>query len=70
MMRIVTFKIDESLLEKLDKLCLKHNMARSEVIRRAIELFIDISETNSLDEVRKIIERKRALGYIEKIPIL
>ncbi len=35
-MRVVTFKIDERLLEELDKYALSHGITRSDAIRRAI----------------------------------
>ncbi len=35
-MRIVTFKIPESMLEELDRYALIHGMSRSDVIRLAI----------------------------------
>lgn len=36
-MRVVTFKVEEELLELLDRYAIKHNLNRSEVIRKAIE---------------------------------
>lgn len=36
-MRVVTFKIEEELLELLDKYAIKYKLYRSEAIRRAIE---------------------------------
>ena len=39
-MRVITFKIDEETLEELDKLALKKNKTRSELIRRAIEQYL------------------------------
>ncbi|MCY0851094.1 ribbon-helix-helix protein, CopG family [Sulfuracidifex metallicus] len=36
-MRVVTFKLEEYLLEQLDLLALKKRTARSEIIRQAIE---------------------------------
>ena len=35
-MRVVTFKIDEKLLEKLDTYAIKNGISRSDAIRRAI----------------------------------
>jgi len=35
-MRIVTFKVDERLLEELDKYALRNGMTRSDAIRKAI----------------------------------
>lgn len=39
-LRVVTFKIDEKLLEKLDKYARRHGMSRSDAIRRAIERLV------------------------------
>ena len=36
-MRVVTFKIEEDLLELLDGYAIRHGMNRSEAIRKAIE---------------------------------
>ena len=36
-MRVVTFKIEEDLLELLDMYAIKHGLNRSEAIRKAIE---------------------------------
>ena len=39
-MKVVTFKIDEKLLEKLDEYARLKGVTRSEVIRKAIELYL------------------------------
>lgn len=39
-MRVVSFKIDEDLLEMLEEYARKKGMTKSEVIRRAIEAYI------------------------------
>ena len=39
-MRIVTFKVDEELLELLDLYCINSKLHRSEVIRDAIKLYL------------------------------
>ena len=39
-MRTVTIKIDEYLLELLDKYALEHGLSRSEAIRRAISTLL------------------------------
>ncbi len=64
--RIVTFKIDERLLEKLDIFCKSHGVTRSHVIRLLIECYIDsdIDSCNQLsvirgDESYKLIPRGR-----------
>lgn len=42
-MRVVTFKIDEKDLEKIDRLANRLGKARSEVIRMALKRFIEIN---------------------------
>ena len=39
-MRIVTFKLDEELLQKLDRYAMNHRLYRAEVIRMALEEFL------------------------------
>ena len=39
-MKVVTFKLEESLLKELDILAFKRNTTRSEIIRRAIRCYI------------------------------
>jgi len=40
-MRVVTFKIKEDLLHKLDVYAIKSGMSRSELIRQLIKSFVD-----------------------------
>lgn len=40
-LRIVTFKIEEELLEEVDKLALKLGVSRSTIIRWAIEYYLE-----------------------------
>ena len=39
-LRVITFKIDEELLTKLDLYCVNNRLYRSEVIREAIEFYL------------------------------
>ena len=39
-MRVVTFKLDEELLRKLDLYCANNRLVRSEVIREAIKFYL------------------------------
>ncbi|BBG24126.1 ribbon-helix-helix protein, CopG family [Sulfuracidifex tepidarius] len=39
-MRVITFKVDEELLQKLDLYCINNNLDRSEAIRDAIKLYL------------------------------
>ncbi len=43
-MRVVTFKVDEDLLERLDSFARLRGVTRSEVIRKAIELYLRLEE--------------------------
>jgi len=38
--RVITFKIQEDLLEKLDLYCANNGLFRSEAIREAVELYL------------------------------
>jgi metal-responsive CopG/Arc/MetJ family transcriptional regulator len=40
-MRTVTFKLDEELLRRLDLYCANNRLVRSEVIRDAIEFYLN-----------------------------
>ncbi|ALL01935.1 Ribbon-helix-helix protein, copG family [Pyrodictium delaneyi] len=43
-MRVITFKADEELLERLDMFARLKGVTRSEVIRRAIELYLKLED--------------------------
>lgn len=43
-MRVVTFKVDEKLLERLDSFAKLEGVSRSEVIREAIKLYLYLYE--------------------------
>ena len=53
-MRVVTFKIEEELLEALDTYAKIKGIPRSEVIRRAIQLYLRIEEKNTRPEPKRI----------------
>jgi len=40
--KVVTFKVDEELLERLDEYARLKGVTRSEVIRKAIELYLRV----------------------------
>jgi len=48
MMRIVTFKLEEELLQQLDLYCINNKLDRSSVIREAIEFYL--SNYKSIEE--------------------
>jgi len=55
MMRVVTFKVDEELLQLLDLYCINNAKERSEVIRTAIKFYLScrkgrIYRLNSIEE--------------------
>ena len=39
-MRVITFKVEEDLLELLDRYAINHRLYRSEVIRLALQKFL------------------------------
>ena len=47
-MRIVTFKLEEELLQQLDLYCINNKLGRSSVIREAIKLYL--SSYKSIEE--------------------
>jgi metal-responsive CopG/Arc/MetJ family transcriptional regulator len=49
MMRIVTFKLEEELLQQLDLYCINNKLVRNSVIREAIKLYLSIKK-NSIEE--------------------
>ena len=53
-MRVVTFKVDEDLLERLDTYARLKGMTRSEAIRKAIELLLQM-DGDSVSVKPKII---------------
>ena len=40
-MRVVTFKLEEEILEKVDRIARREGLSRSELIRKAIVTFIE-----------------------------
>jgi len=54
-MRVVTFKVDEELLQLLDLYCINNKLGRSEVIRDAIKFYLlcrkgRVYRLNSIEE--------------------
>lgn len=43
-MRVVTFKVEEPLLERLDSIARLKGITRSEAIRKAIELYLKLED--------------------------
>jgi len=43
-MRVITFKADEELLERLDTFARLKGVTRSEVIRKALELYLKLED--------------------------
>ncbi len=54
-MRVVTFKVDESLLEKLDLYAMSNNLTRSEVIREAIEAYVNGRIKPKVIRIRRVV---------------
>ncbi len=53
-MRIVTFKLEEDLLERLDKYARNKGKTRSEVIRRALELYLMMEDHREPLRTKKV----------------
>jgi len=53
-LRVVTFKVDEDLLERLDLFAKAKGVTRSEVIRKAIELYLKLEEFKITPKVKII----------------
>jgi len=56
-MRVVTFKLEEDLLELLDRYAIRYGLNRSEAIRKAIETLVKSElekETVPLAKVEKL----------------
>ncbi|QIW23401.1 ribbon-helix-helix protein, CopG family [Sulfolobus sp. S-194] len=56
-MRVVTFKVEEDLLELLDRYAIKYGLNRSEAIRKAIESLVKTEidkETVPVAKVEKV----------------
>lgn len=51
---MVTFKVEEDLLELLDRYAIKHNLNRSEAIRKAIENLVKDELDKEVVPVAKI----------------
>ena len=49
-MKVVTFKVEESLLERLDSYARLKGVTRSEIIRKAIELYLRIKEKEIISQ--------------------
>jgi len=60
-LRVIVFKADEDLVVKMDKYAMNHRMYRSEVIRLALQKFLQEElekETNPKARVEKIMRLK------------
>ena len=65
-MRVITFKADEELVEKLDSLADEQHATRSELIRYAIEQYVE-SET-CIQEAPSVYELSKHLAGSVKGP--
>ncbi len=53
-MRVVTFKMEEDLLELLDRYAIKYGLNRSETIRKAIENLVKGELEKEIEPVAKV----------------
>ena len=58
-MRVITFKVEEDLLEQLDSYAIRHNLNRSEAIRKAIEELVKKELKDETVPAAKIERGKR-----------
>ena len=54
-LRVISLKIDEELLEKIDRYCFIHGISRSELIRKAVIEYI--SNRRHVIRIRKVVIR-------------
>ena len=60
-LRVISIKIDEELLYKIDRIAKREKRPRSDIIRFALEMYVD-KYFNEVDKMR--------LPYIERIKII
>lgn len=61
MMRVITIKIDEDLLERIDLNAQKYGISRSELIRRAVIRYLSKLESELVaEDARSRVLRKKA----------
>jgi metal-responsive CopG/Arc/MetJ family transcriptional regulator len=53
-MRVVTFKMEEDLLELLDRYAIKYGLNRSEAIRKAIENLVRQEAEKEIEPVARV----------------
>lgn len=53
-MRVVTFKVEEPLLERLDSIARLKGITRSEAIRKAIELYLKLEDYKVQPEPKRV----------------
>ena len=49
-MRVITFKVEEEMLEKIDSIAKLKGVTRSEIIRKALELYVHLEEKKMLGQ--------------------
>ncbi|WP_082419693.1 ribbon-helix-helix protein, CopG family [Pyrodictium delaneyi] len=54
-MRVVTFKVDEELFDRLDSFARLKGVTRSEVIRKALELYLRLETPKEIARDVKIV---------------
>ena|GEM_PF-697701 len=62
MMRVITIKIDEELLERIDLSARKYGISRSELIRRAVIRYLSKLESEFVAEGTRSIVLKKRVG--------
>jgi len=64
MLRVITFKIEEELLERVDRLS-KVNGSRSDIIRTAIRLLLYLLDSFEIYEIMAILYHRDKSLYFE-----
>lgn len=62
--RVITFKLDEETIEKLDELAELYSVSRSEVIRKAIDILLS---NDKRDECLEELLNQETLNYIKHL---
>ena len=62
-MRVVTFKVSETLLEELDTFSSRTGMSRSEIIRRALVSYLSRNGHPVPEDLAHIVSERKINGY-------
>ncbi|BDB97428.1 ribbon-helix-helix protein, CopG family [Saccharolobus caldissimus] len=66
-LRVVTFKVDEELLTKLDLYAINKRLSRSEVIREAIEYYLSCKKFGRVYRLNSIEENLQDKTVVQEL---